>query len=156
MTLKEMRTQKGLTQKEAAEVAEISLRSYVRYENEPEKAGTVKYKRILSRLQNCGLIDESHGVLTVEEIARKCRGVLEQYRVEYCYLFGSYAKGKATENSDVDLFIDTETTGIQFYGMVELLRETLGKKVDAIKAEKILQSPELLSEIMKYGVKIYG
>ena len=36
-----------------------------------------------------------------------CSSVFGNYSIDYCYLFGSYAKGKATEVSDVDLLIST-------------------------------------------------
>ena len=40
----------------------------------------------------------------------------------YCVLFGSYAKGKAKETSDVDLLISADIKGLKFYGMVENLK----------------------------------
>ncbi len=53
--------------------------------------------------------------------------------VESVYLFGSYAKGKATSASDVDLLI--KPIGDFSYGeigeLTEMLSKVLGKKVDA-------------------------
>ena len=76
--------------------------------------------------------------------------------MEYCYLFGSYAKGKATEVSDVDLLISTSVSGMQFYDIVEALREGLKKKVDVLNLEQLRDNTELVNEILKDGVKIYG
>ena len=76
--------------------------------------------------------------------------------VEYCYLFGSYAKGKATPLSDVDLLISSGITGLKFFGMVEELRERLGKKVDVIEKKQLENNFELAQEILKDGVRIYG
>ena len=76
--------------------------------------------------------------------------------VEYCYLFGSYAKGKATEASDVDLLIATSVSGIKFYDLVEAIREVLQKKVDVLNREQLSDNPELINEILKDGIKIYG
>ena len=52
--------------------------------------------------------------------------------IEYCYLFGSYAKGTANDNSDVDLMVKTDISGLKFYDLIEKLREELNKKVDLL------------------------
>ena len=48
-------------------------------------------------------------MLKLENIKTKVSEVLDKYKdeVKFCYLFGSYAKGYAKENSDVDLCIST-------------------------------------------------
>ena len=76
--------------------------------------------------------------------------------MSYCYLFGSYAKGKATDQSDVDLLVATSISGMRFYDMVEALREGLKKKVDVLNLEQLNNNPELMDEILKDGIKIYG
>ena len=76
--------------------------------------------------------------------------------MEYCYLFGSYAKGKETEKSDVDLLISLPINGLQFYEVLELLREKLKKRVDLLDVAQLTQNPALIQEILKDGVKIYG
>ena len=78
------------------------------------------------------------------------------YGVEYCYLFGSYAKGKAAPTSDVDLLICSEASGLRFFELVEKLREGLKKKVDVLDQRQLTQNPELTHEILKDGIKIYG
>ena len=74
----------------------------------------------------------------------------------YCYLFGSYAKGKATPVSDVDLLISTGLTGLKFYGLVEDIRTALHKKVDVLDVNQLNDNIKLINEILKDGVKIYG
>lgn len=76
--------------------------------------------------------------------------------IKYCYLFGSYAKGKATETSDVDLLVSTSITGLAFFDLIETLRESLKKKVDLLNFDQLKNNPELLNEILQDGVKIYG
>lgn len=44
---------------------------------------------------------------TVDEIKRKVAPVAEKYRISEIYLFGSHARGEATETSDVDLAINS-------------------------------------------------
>jgi predicted nucleotidyltransferase len=81
--------------------------------------------------------------------------VLENYDVEYCYLFGSYARGTATELSDVDLIVSTSITGLKFYSLVERLRVNLNKKVDVLDINQLVNNKDLLNEILKDGIKIY-
>ena len=86
----------------------------------------------------------------------KNNNVLEQYDVNFCYLFGSYAKGKETPASDVDLLISSNVKGLKFYGLVEELRVALRKKVDVLDLNQLKDNLKLTEEILKDGVKIYG
>lgn len=154
--LKRIRINKGLTQRETAARIGVSLRSYVTYENDETKTASPKYRFLLSELEKIGLIDEEHGILSEEKIVNTCSGIFPDYDVEYCYLFGSYAKGKASALSDVDLLISTKTTGLKYYELVERLREGLRKKVDLLDYKQLLGNEELLSEVLKEGIRIYG
>ena len=153
--LKELRIDKKMTQQEAADLIGVSLRSYKSYENEAAKQDTLKYKYMMEQLISYNFIDEEHGVLTIEDIKRKCTKVLEQYNVEFCYLFGSYAKGKENESSDVDLLVSTDVKGLKFYGLVEELRTALRKKVDVLDMNQLKDNLELTGEILRDGIKIY-
>ena len=154
--LKEIRIAKQLTQQETARRLGVSLRSYIMYENDPGKEKSIKYRFLLQELQKINAVDEEHGTLTIEQITKICNEILKDYQVEYCYLFGSYAKGKAAENSDVDLLISTETTGLRFYEMAERLRESLHKKVDLLDAKQLVNNEKLIHEVLKEGIRIYG
>lgn len=156
MTLKEIRKNKSLTQKNCAQYLGIPLRTYQNYENDKSKIGSMKYIFMIEKLSEYGFVDETHGILSVEEIKRKCTSVFENYEIEYCYLFGSYAKGIATESSDVDLLISSTISGIQYYELVETLRERLRKNVDLLNKEQINNNFELVNEILRDGIKIYG
>ena len=154
--LKELRIEKKMTQQEVADLVGISLRSYKSYENDKEKQNTIKYNYIVEQLSKINQIDEETGILEVEDIIRKCSKVFEKYEVSFCYLFGSYAKGKATQVSDVDLLISTNVKGLKFYGLVEEIRASLHKKVDVLDMNQLKDNIELTEEIFKDGIKIYG
>jgi len=156
LTLKELRKSKGLTQVECAKYLGIPLRTYQNYEIDAAKADSMKYAFMMQKLEGYGFIDETHGVLTIEQIKEICSTVFQNVHVEYCYLFGSYAKGKATELSDVDLLISTSISGMKFYDLVEALREGLKKKVDVLNRQQLTDNPDLMNEILKDGIKIYG
>ena len=156
MTLKELRLSKNLTQEETARILGITRKTYYSYEQGKISENSLKYKYIVKALQEVGLIDEEHGILTLEQIKNICTEVFKDYSVEYCYLFGSYAKGSAKETSDVDLLVSTSVTGMGFFGLVETLREKLCKKVDLLDARQLENNNALVQEILKYGIKIYG
>ena len=154
--LKELRIEKKMTQREVADLVGISLRSYKSYENDENKRDTLKYRYIMEQLEKINFIDEEHGLLTVSDITRKCSEVFTRYDVKFCYLFGSYAKGKETPSSDVDLLISADVKGIKFYGLAEELREILRKKVDLLDINQLKDNLPLTEEILKDEIKIYA
>lgn len=156
MTLKEVRNNCGLTQHQVADLFGVSLRSYKSYENDKEKENTIKYKYFIDELSKISFIDEEHGILSIDTIKKLVGKVLAKYDVNFCYLFGSYAKNKQNESSDVDLLIDSSVTGLEFYGLVEELRTTLCKKVDLLNIDQLDNNQPLLKEILKDGIRIYG
>ena len=156
MTLKELRKEKGLTQAAAAKVVGVPMRTYVRYESDENKKETIKYRYIVETLQKYGVIDEEHGLLTIEKIQELCAPLFEEYGVKYAYLFGSYAKGKATEKSDVDLLVSMPVNGLAFYELIERLRGSLKKKIDLLDETQLEDNTALVKEILQDGIKIYG
>ena len=116
----------------------------------------MRFNLILKELEQRFRIDEEHGILTIDSIVDKCFPIFERYKTNYCYLFGSYAKGTATEKSDVDLLISTGISGLRFYSLAEELREGLNKNIDILDIKQLNNNELLLDEILKYGIKIYG
>ncbi len=156
MKLKELRRKKKLTQKQCAQMLSMSLRTYQNYENDLKKENSLKYKYMVGILEQYGLVDEEHGILSLQDITEGCAEIFQNYDIEYCYLFGSYAKGKATDESDVDLLISTSVTGLKYFGLVEQLRERLKKRVDLLNFNQLKDNFEVIGEILKDGIKIYG
>jgi len=156
VTIKELRKEKGLTQAQASELTGIPLRTFKMYENDPAKKGSIKHSYIVNILSEYGRIDETHGILSSETITEVCAEIFKTYPVDYAILFGSYAKGNATETSDVDLLVATKLSGLKYYGLVETLRTKLHKKVDALDLKQLEGNPELLNDILKEGIRIYA
>ncbi len=51
--------------------------------------------------------------------------------ISYCAVFGSFARGEATDESDIDLLVKfSKPIGWAFYGIAEDLEDVLGRKVD--------------------------
>ena len=155
MNLKELRINKNLTQKEAAILIGVSLRSYKDYENNPQKTKNYKYEYMIKIIEEYNKIDEEHGILELNDVKKIVSKILDKYNVKSCYLFGSYAKNNATSKSDVDLLIDSDITGLNYFGLVEESRDELHKKIDLLRL-KDLENNELLKEIIRDGIKIYG
>ena len=95
-------------------------------------------------------------MLSTDMIKEACDQIFPAFSVEYSYLFGSYAKGTANEKSDVDLLVSVKIGGLRFYELVEMLREKLKKKVDLLDISQLNNNPDLVQEILRDGVKIYG
>lgn len=156
MNIRESREKLGMTQQEMAERLSISLRSYSDYELGKANLNTPKGKYIQSELEKMTFVDEEHGLLSIEEIREKVRKVLSKYDVSFCYLFGSYSRGQAKASSDIDLIISTTLKGLDFVGLIEELRDELHKKIDLINVKTLTDNPDLLMEVLKDGIRIYG
>ncbi len=156
MVLRAIRQEKGLTQKEAAKLIGVSLRTYITYEADEDRLPEAKLRFYRQILSEYGFIDEDHGVLSLDEIKGICATVFEDFGVEFAYLFGSYAKGTAADRSDVDLLVSINADGLKFFELVESLRENLKKRVDLIDLSQLNNNSQLVCEILKYGIKIYG
>jgi len=154
--IKDIRHEAKLTQAQAASYVGIPLRTYIRYEQDYPGVSDIKRDYIIRRLNDLTEITEEKGILSIESIQKTVSEICRDHGIALCYLFGSYAKGYATEKSDVDLMIDTNITGLDFFGLVEEFRQSLHKKVDLLRLDDIKENRELLLEIFKDGVKIYG
>ena len=156
LSIKKLRKSLDLTQEQAAKLVHMPLRTYIYYENDPGKESSIKYLYIKERLEEYGFIDEEHEILSLTQIQDIVLKVFPKYEIEYCYLFGSYAKSLANESSDIYLLISTTITGLAFYGIIEELRNTLRKRVEAITLSSLHDNPQLIDEILKDGIKIYS
>ena len=93
-------------------------------------------------------------VYSMKEIAERIRPVAEEFELEAVYIFGSYAKGTARPDSDVDILVSAEKVqGIRIGGLYLAFRDALGKDISLV-TEKA--DPRFLSIIRKDAVKVYG
>ncbi len=96
-------------------------------------------------------------VISVETIKDKTIPIFRDYPVDKVILFGSYAKGDATNVSDIDLYIDTngKLRGLDFVGLLEILIYTLGIDIDLIDKSHIEPDSLIIQEIENGGMVIY-
>ena len=159
MTLKEIREEYGLTQKQVSLILGMPERTYRRYEQDEQYGDNLKREALASILLKNYEITETKGILTINQIRDKVTNLLEEKykgQIDFCYLFGSYAKGYAKDASDIDLYVSTNLTGMRLAGLIENLRECLHKKVDVIRRSELNNNIDLVNQIMKDGIKIYG
>lgn len=88
---------------------------------------------------------------TVEEIARRVAPVARQYGLPAVYLFGSYARGEASADSDIDLLVDLTGTGIdslmKLGGLYNDLEEALGTSLDLVTLDSMETPTERRSQL---------
>ena len=94
-------------------------------------------------------------VYTVSELRDTLHPVFAQHGVRNAVLFGSYAKGQATERSDVDLLVDSGLRGLAFFGLLESVVTALDVPVDLIDVTQLERGSLIDCEIRKSGVQIY-
>ena len=87
---------------------------------------------------------------TIDEIKIRITPIAQKYKLAAVYLFGSYARGDANENSDIDLLIDTSGSSIRTLmdlGAVYCdLEDDLQKPIDLITVSSLLQKAQMPSE----------
>ena len=77
-----------------------------------------------------------------------------QYGAERVWLFGSYARGDMTTDSDIDLRIDKGSIrGLELAGLLCDLEDALGTSVDLIPTGGL--DPKFLSAIQNDEVLLY-
>ena len=96
-------------------------------------------------------------IYSVQEIKDALFPVFNANPVYSAVLFGSYAKGEATEQSDVDIVIDSrgQLLNINFYGVLDEITERLEKQVDLLELSEIKKPSDIFSTIEREGVSIY-
>ena len=99
--------------------------------------------------------DMSKMCYTIEEIKEKITPLAKDSGVQTMYLFGSYARGEANDNSDVDIYIDKGNLKslIQYYSFVAKIEQSLGCHVDVVTTG--IQDKDFLKGIMKEGVLLH-
>ena len=104
---------------------------------------------------------ENKKIYTINEISKIAKPVFEKYNIEKAYIFGSYARGEATKNSDIDIMTVGEKNNSETYGgLFEDLKEVLNKEIDIIK-EELYTNPKIQiittidKEIRKHEIKQY-
>lgn len=104
-------------------------------------------------------------IYTIDDIKSKITPVAIKYSLPVVYIFGSYARNEATEESDVDVLIDCDGSKvISLFDMGNLyndLCESLNKGIDLVTIDALEQedtkeeTPEFVETLNKERIAIY-
>lgn len=98
----------------------------------------------------------SNKIYTIDEIRAIIVPIAKQYGVQSVYLFGSYARGEATEESDLDLRVDKGKVQ-DFFTLGEMycdLEDSFEKELDLLTTGSLDQ--EFLNRIAEEEIMIYA
>lgn len=96
-------------------------------------------------------------MITPTDISTAASRVLAQYDVSEAYLFGSFARGEQTPDSDIDLRLvcgNAMTFGTLYELSHELERE-LGRKVDIVTNPPEHMRPAFRKSIKQEEIRLY-
>lgn len=96
-------------------------------------------------------------MITLADISSAVSRVLPRYDVREAYLFGSFARGEQTPDSDIDLRLacgDSMTFGVLYQLSLDL-EDELGRKVDIVTNPPQHMHPTFRKNIKQDEVRLY-
>ena len=95
-------------------------------------------------------------VFTMDQIVAAVKPLADKYRVKEIYLFGSYARGDADEDSDLDFLVfgGDMFRRTMIFALAEDLREVLKKNVDVFEITEVNPDSNFYQTIMKEKVLV--
>ena len=103
-------------------------------------------------------------IYTIEELKKRIIPVAEKYQLRAVYLFGSYARNEATDDSDVDILVDRTDSivkGWSIGGLYNDLCESIGKQVDLVTTGSLededakRRTPWFVEDVKRERMQIY-
>ncbi len=96
-------------------------------------------------------------IYQIDEIRLKLRPIFEAAPVYRAILFGSYARGNPTDQSDIDIVIDSkgELLNMAFYGVLEDIATELEKRVDMFEISELSRNTAISSAVEREGIILY-
>ena len=95
-------------------------------------------------------------IYTIDKIKDIVKPIAQKYGVESIYLFGSYARGEADENSDLDFLVfggdNFKLTSI--FALAEELRVAFQIPVDVFEINEINTDSSFYSNIMNERLNV--
>lgn len=97
-----------------------------------------------------------NGVYTIDEIRERIIPIAKRFDIQRVILFGSYARGEATAESDIDLIIELpEAVGLfRLAEIFDAIQAALDKNVDCLTENSIplsLRFETLDDEVLLYA-----
>ncbi len=95
-------------------------------------------------------------VFTIEELARLVDPILQRYGASGASLFGSYARGEATPDSDIDLIVQGGSSFDRrdIFSIAEDLYEEAGKPVDVYEESELNPASEFYRSVKRDELRL--
>lgn len=131
---------KTMTQNQLIYISNYNKEKYKMYQFRVKKSDEEIIKKLDSIENRNSYINEllreniNPDILTIKQIKERIKPVIAKHGIKDVYLFGSYARGDATRNSDVDIYCSSGDLKTLYneVDFVEELEKALGKKVDLV------------------------
>jgi predicted nucleotidyltransferase len=104
-------------------------------------------------------------IYTIEQIKELASPIAQKYKLKALWVFGSYARGEATEESDVDFLIDyTDSTIVNMFDLCHFnteLAEIMKTEIDLISTDGLFnpiqqrEFPNFVATVSKERILIY-
>ncbi len=93
-------------------------------------------------------------IYTVDEIRQIVKKISSKYDIENAYLFGSYAREDATEQSDIDILVrgGESFKGRCIFSLGEELRGATQKPVDIFEIRELNQETPFYRQVQRERV----
>lgn len=94
-------------------------------------------------------------VFNIDELRGIVRPMLDARGLRSATLFGSYARGEARADSDIDILVDGGSAfrPLSVYAFGEDLREATGKRVDVFEVSELEDGP-FRDRVLREGVML--
>lgn len=81
--------------------------------------------------------------LSIEDLRSVVLPLLRKHGLKRAYLFGSYARGEASDASDIDLIVERGDSSrrLSVYALGEDVRAATGKRVDIFDISELNEGP---------------
>lgn len=104
-------------------------------------------------------------IYSIDELKKRISPVAVKYNLPAVYVFGSYARGEATDDSDVDILVDRTGSKIEsafdMGGLYNDLCDSIGKKVDLVTTQTLEQestqkrTPGFIKNVQREMMRLY-
>ena len=113
-------------------------------------------EKILAAAKEIVRAGKGNKVYTIDEIRAKAVPIAKKYGVKRLSLFGSYARGEADAQSDLDFLYDDITCDVMFayFGFVQDLEDEFGCHVDLVSSD--IRDKKFLAEVQRDEVILYA
>jgi predicted nucleotidyltransferase len=104
-------------------------------------------------------------IYSIQQLKELVEPIAQKYKLKALWVFGSYARGESTEDSDVDFLMDyTDSVIVNFYDFVRIADELeliLSRDVDLISTSALFSfrmktlDPQFIKVVSKERLLLY-